>query len=148
MREPKTWISVAILSVIALHALPILSYQGYRQTRWPILAWAMYAKSYPAGPVQTDRRRLVGVTAGGERIPINSVMAGVPQAAMGKAFIRPLMQGDSAAAKVLFGRLNRDRTDPVTEIQVEVELFEVTDTGLVTRKVSPVTYHDASAPTR
>ena len=67
---------------------------------------------------------------------------------MGKAFIRPLMQGDSAAAKVLFGRLNRDRTDPVTEIQVEVELFEVTHTGLVTRKVSPVTYHDASAPTR
>jgi len=28
MREPKTWISVAILTVIALHALPILSYQG------------------------------------------------------------------------------------------------------------------------
>jgi hypothetical protein len=146
MREPKTWISLAILTVIALHALPILSYQGYRQTRWPILAWAMYARSYPAGPVQTDRRRLVGVTAGGTRIPINNAMAGVPLAAMGKAFIRPLLQRDSATAQVLFARLNRDRTDPVTEIRVEVELFEVSDTGLVTRKLPPVTYHDASAP--
>ncbi len=148
LRQPKTWISIAILTVIALHALPVVSYQGYRQTRWPILAWAMYAKSYPAGPVQTDRRRLVAVTAAGERIPISPAMAGVPLPAMGKAFIRPLLKGDSATAQVLFGRLNRNRTDPVTEIQVDVELFAVSDTGLVTRKLSPVTYHAAPAPTR
>lgn len=148
LRDPKTWISIAILTVIALHALPVVSYQGYRQTRWPILAWAMYAKSYPAGPVQTDRRRLVAVTASGERIPISAAMAGVPLPAMGKAFIRPLLQGDSATAQVLFGRLNRDRTDPVTEIQVDVELFAVSDTGLVTRKLPPVTYRAAPAPTR
>lgn len=148
LRQPKTWISIAILCVIALHALPIVSYQGYRQTRWPILAWAMYAKSYPPGPVQTDRRRLVGVTAGGERIPITAPLAGVPLPAMGKAFIRPLIQGDSATARELFRRLNRTRTDPVTEIRVEVELFAVTDTGVVTRKLPPVTYHAAPAPTR
>jgi hypothetical protein len=148
MRQPKTWISVAIITVIALHALPVVSYQGYRQTRWPILAWAMYAKSYPPGPVQTDRRRLVAVTAGGERIPITAPLAGVPVPAMGKAFIRPLMQGDSATAQQLFRRLNRTRTDPVTEIRVEVELFAVTDTGVVTRKLPPVTYHAAPEPTR
>lgn len=147
-RQPKTWISLAIITVIALHALPVLSYQGYRQTRWPILAWAMYAKSYPAGPVQTDRRRLVGVTAGGRRIPITSTLAGVPLPAMGKAFVRPLLQGDSATAQALFRRLNRTRTDPVTEIQVEVEIFAVTDTGLVTRTLPPVTYHAAPSSTR
>jgi hypothetical protein len=148
LRKPKTWISIAILTVIGLHALPVVSYQGYRQTRWPILAWAMYAKSYPPGPVQTDRRRLVAMTVGGQRIPITSAMAGVPLPSMGKAFIRPLLQGDSATAQELFRRLNRTRTDPVTEIQVEVELFAVSDTGLVTRTLPPVTYHAASAPAR
>ena len=148
LRKPKTWISIAILTVIALHALPVVSYQGYRQTRWPILAWAMYARSYPPGPVQTDRRRLVAMTADGQRIPITSAMAGVPSPSMGKAFIRPLLQGDSATARELLRRLNRTRTDPVTEIQVEVELFAVSDTGLVTRTLPPVTYHAAPAPTR
>ena len=148
LRQPKTWISAAIITVMALHALPVVSYQGYRQTRWPILAWAMYAKSYPPGPVQTDRRRLVAVTAGGAQIPITAPLAGVPLPAMGKAFIRPLMQGDSATAQELFRRLNRTRTDPVTEIRVEVELFAVTDTGVVTRTLPPVTYHAAPAPTR
>jgi hypothetical protein len=148
LRQPKTWISIAILTVIALHALPVVSYQGYRQTRWPILAWAMYAKSYPPGPVQTDRRRMVAVTAGGERIPITAPLAGVPLPAMGKAFIRPLLRGDSATAQELFRRLNRDRADPVTEIRVEVELFAVSDTGLVARKLPPVTYHAGPSPTR
>jgi hypothetical protein len=148
LREPKSWISIAILTVIALHALPVVSYQGYRQTRWPILAWAMYAKSYPPGPVQTDRRRLVAVTAAGARIPITPAMAGVPLPAMGKSFIRPLLQGDSATARELFRRLNRNRTDPVTQIRVEVELFAVSDTGLETRQLPPVTYHAAPSPTR
>jgi hypothetical protein len=146
MREPKTWISLAILSVIALHALPVLSYQGYRQTRWPILAWAMYARSYPAGPVQTESRELVGVTRSGSRLPITSWLAGVPLPAMGKAFVRPLLQGDSAQAAELFRRLNRSRPDPVVEIRVEQERYVVSDTGLVHEVLTPISYR-AAPPT-
>ena len=136
MREPKTWISIAILTVIALHALPVVSYQGSHQTRWPILAWAMYAKSYPPGPVQTDSRHLVAVTAGGQRIEVGSTLVGLPRPVMGKVFVRPLLQGDSATARELFRRLNRTRTDPVIEIRAEQEHFVVSDTGLVT-EVAP-----------
>jgi hypothetical protein len=146
MREPKTWISLAILTVIALHAVPILSYQGYRQNRWPILAWAMYAKSYPAGPVQTESRHLVGMTQEGKRLEITPWLAGVPQAAMGKAFVRPLLQGDSAKAGQLFGRLNQSRPDPVIEIRVEQERWAVSDTGLV-HEVLPITSYHAAPPT-
>ena len=146
MREPRTWISLAILTVIALHAVPLPSYQGYRQTRWPILAWAMYAKSYPPGPVQTERRHLIGVTQGGNRLEITAWRAGVPLPAMGKAFVRPLMQGDSARATELFHRLNRNQADPVFEIRVEQERFAVSDTGLVTDTLPVISYH-AAPPT-
>jgi hypothetical protein len=146
MREPKTWISLAILTVIALHALPLLSYQGYRQTRWPILAWAMYAKSYPPGPVETERRHLVGITREARRVEITSWLAGVPLPAMGKAFVRPLLQGDSARASELFRRLNENRQDPVVEIRVEQQRYMVSDTGLVTDTMPVVSYH-AAPPT-
>jgi hypothetical protein len=148
MREPKTWISLAILTVIALHAVPILSYQGYRQNRWPILAWAMYAKSYPAGPVQTESRHLVGMTQQGKRLEITPWLAGVPQAAMGKAFVRPLLQGDSVRAGELFRRLNQSRPDPVVEIRVEQERWAVSDTGLVHQVLPMSSYHTASPTAR
>jgi hypothetical protein len=148
MREPRTWISLAIVSVIALHAVPVLSYQGYRQTRWPILAWAMYAKSYPPGPVQTERRHLMAVTQGGSRLEITPWLAGVPLPAMGKAFVRPLLQGDSAQAAELFRRLNRSRPDPVVEIRVEQERYAVSDTGLVTEALPVISYHAAPPAAR
>jgi hypothetical protein len=148
MREPKIWISVAIITVIALHALPIVSYQGPRQTRWPILTWAMYAKSYPPGPVETVSRRLVGMTAGGKRIVVTYALVGVPYPAMGRVFIRPLLQGDSATAKEIFRRLNRTGSDPVVELRVEEDHFVVTDGGLVTTEVTPVRYHAAQSTTR
>ena len=146
MREPRTWISFAILTVIALHAVPLLSYQGYRQTRWPILAWAMYAKSYPPGPVQTERRQLVGVTRAGSRLELTAWLAGVPRPAMGKAFVRPLLQGDTTRATELFRRLNQDRPDPVVEIRVEQQRYAVSDTGLVTEALPVISYH-AAPPT-
>jgi hypothetical protein len=148
MREPKTWISLAILTVIALHAVPILSYQGYRQTRWPILAWAMYARSYPAGPVQTESRHLVAVTQERKRLEITPWLAGVPLPAMGKAFVRPLLQGDSAQAEELFRRLNRTRPDPVIEIRVEQERWVVSDTGLVHEVLPVISYHAAPPDAR
>ena len=147
-REPRTWISIAILTVIALHALPILSYQGYRQTRWPILAWAMYARAYPPGPVQTETRRLIGVTQSGSRLEITSGLAGVPRPAMGKAFVRPMLQGDSAQAAELFRRLNRSRPDPVIEIRIEQERYAVVDSGLVHEVLPVISYHAAPPAVR
>ena len=67
MRQPKAWISLFIVLVIGLHAVPVISFQGNRQTRWPILAWAMYAKSIPPGPIEMMKRRIVGFTAGGRQ---------------------------------------------------------------------------------
>jgi hypothetical protein len=148
MREPRTWISLAVVAVIALHALPVLSYQGHRQTRWPILAWAMYAKSYPAGPVQAESRALVGVTRTGARVPISAYLAGVPLPAMGKAFVRPLLQGDSAQAAELFRRVNRSRPDPVVEIRIEQERYVVSDTGLVHEVLPTIRYRAAPATAR
>jgi hypothetical protein len=146
MREPKAWISLAIVTVIALHAVPLLSYQGYRQTRWPILAWAMYARSYPPGPVATERRHLVGITREAQRVEITPWLAGVPLPAIGKAFVRPLLQGDSARARELFRRLNQNRPDPVVEIRVEQERYAVSDIGIVIDTMPVVSYH-AAPPT-
>ena len=47
----KTRISLFIVVIIALHAVPVLSYERGRQTRWPFLSWTMYAKSFPPGPI-------------------------------------------------------------------------------------------------
>ena len=148
MREPRTWISLAILTVIALHVLPVLSYQGHRQTRWPILAWAMYARSYPPGPVQAESRALVGVTRSGSRVSISAWLAGVPLPTMGKTFVRPLLQGDSAQAVELFRRVNRSRPDPVVEIRIEQERYVVSDTGLVHEVLPAISYRPAPATPR
>ena len=48
--QTRTRISLFILLILGLHAIPVLWYQGERQTRWPFLAWAMYARSFPPGP--------------------------------------------------------------------------------------------------
>jgi len=146
MRQPKLWISLFILAVIALHALPVISYQGHRQTRWPILAWAMYAKSYPSGPVETYNRWGVLVTAQGQRIELTAHMVGVSGPGLWKHYIRPLIRGDAALARELFTRLNRNRTDSIVELRAEGERYVVTDTGLDTLPLPPITYRSASTP--
>lgn len=44
MRQSKVWISIGIILLIALHAVPVLS-AGFRKRTWPILDWAMYKDS-------------------------------------------------------------------------------------------------------
>ena len=78
MRDSKLWISALILLVLGLHAIPVISYQGHRQTRWPFLAWAMYARSWPPGPIQTMDRALVGRTAAGTEEEVTAWLAGLP----------------------------------------------------------------------
>jgi len=140
MRQPKVWVSAFILVIIGLHAVPVLFYQGFRQTRWPILAWAMYAKSYPPGPVETMRKRIVAVTGRGEQLDVGSSLVGISRAAVGKSYSRPLWDGDTAVAQELFRRLNRNRPDPIVELRLESEKFSVADTGLVTEIFPPIVY--------
>ncbi len=148
MRQPKVWISLLILTVIGLHALPILSYQGHRQNRWPILAWAMYAKSFPPGPIEALRKRIVTVAASGARSELSPHEVGVSRPTLGKSFTRPLWDGDTATARDLFRRLNRDRADPIVEFRLEGEKYSVSDTGVVKETFPPIIYRAESLPQR
>jgi len=142
----KTGVSLLILLVLGLHAVPVISYQGHRQTRWPFLAWAMYAKSYPPGPIEATTRRLIGVTAAGHEEEVTAGRTGLPLAAFRNAYIAPLWKGDSAPAFELIRRLNRGRADPVIQLRLEGERQMLADTGVVTERLPVIVYRpDASA---
>lgn len=142
MPEPKVWISILILLVVGLHAVPVISYQGNRQTRWPILTWAMYAKSLPPGPIQAVRRHLVGVTSKGELDTVTAHSLGLSQFALVKLYIAPLWLGDSTVARDMIRRLNRGRDDPVVELRLHAELHRVSD-GELEKVTLPVIAYPA-----
>jgi hypothetical protein len=131
IRQPKVWISLLILLVIGLHALPVLSYQGHRQTRWPFLAWAMYARSYPPGPVQVVERTIVAATASGEEHAITPYVVGLSKPAFRNAYLVPLAKGDSAAARELLRRLNAGRDVPFAQVTLGGVQSTLSDTGVV-----------------
>jgi hypothetical protein len=138
--QPKTRISLLILLVIGLHAVPVLFYQGGRQTRWPFLAWSMYAESYPPGPITIATRRLIATFASGKEEEVGSELVGLPTPACRKTYIAPLWNGDSTPAYELIQRLNRGRNDPVVRLRLEGELQTLADTGIVRETRPPVTY--------
>jgi hypothetical protein len=140
MRQPKVWISIFILLVIGLHALPVLSYQGNRQTRWPILAWAMYAKPIPPGPIQMRKRRIFALTAGGQKELVTPELAGVNKGALTTTYVRPMWAGDSAVAQRLLRRLNRERKDPFVELKIEGEKYTLVGDSIVTEAFPVLTY--------
>lgn len=140
MPQPKLWISLLILLAIGLHAVPVVFYQGQRQTRWPFLAWAMYAKSLPPGPIETKQRRLVGVTLNGDEETVTAPLVGVSRSTFGRTYIQPMWAGDSTAALALITRLNREREDPFVAVRLEGETYTVTDTGVVKEPFPPVIY--------
>lgn len=140
MRQPKVWISIFVLLILGLHALPVLSYQGHRQTRWPILAWAMYAKSFPPGPIQTTRRRIMARTLNGETDQVTSRLVGLPTPALRNSYMKPLLAGDSTAARQLLSRLNRDREDPFVEVWVEGEQYTLADSEVLKKDIRGITY--------
>jgi len=131
MRQSKTWISLLIVLVIGLHALPVLSYQGHRQTRWPILAWAMYARSYPPGPIQVVQRSIVAATATGEEQEITPHVVGLSKPAFRNAYLVPLAKQDSAAARELLHRLNVQRDVPFVRLTLGGVQSTLSDTGVV-----------------
>ncbi len=146
MRQPKLWISLLIFLTLGLHALPVLSYQGVGQTRWPFLVWAMYAKSYPPGPVQTRKRNLVAETASGKQELVTPEMVGLSKATYRNLYMNPLFAGDTATAQQLIGRLNRDREEPFESVWTDGEEYRLSEAGLVVEKFPVIAYRSAPAP--
>lgn len=140
MRQPKVWISIFILLTIGLHAVPVLSYQGNQQTRWPILAWAMYAKSIPPGPIQMRKRRIFALTSGGKKELVTPDLAGVNKGALTTKYVQPMWVGDSAVAQQLLRRLNRERQDLFVELRMEGEKYTLVGDSVVSEAFPVVTY--------
>lgn len=144
----RTRVSLLILLLLGLHAIPVLSYQGYRQTRWPILTWAMYARSYPAGPIQLTIRRVDQVTRSGQRFEVTAGDIGLANPTFSKMFMVPLAGGDSAVARDLMRRLNAVQADSVARLEVELIRYELADTGVVRDTLQAVVYPAGAAGQR
>lgn len=137
MRQPQLWASVLIVLALGLHAVPAIQRPGVKMVTWPFLVWGMYKESRGPGPITADKRRIIGVTASGHRGELEGDVTGLSLPTLGRDFMRPMMDGDSVAARRLFQRINTGRSDPFVELRVEVERYTITDTGLV-RKDNPV----------
>ncbi len=148
-RRTKTLVSALILVVLALHALPVLSYQGVRQTRWPFLAWGMYAKAHAKGPIQAQERRLTGLTASGQKQEITGYLLGLSRPSVRMLYLIPINRGDTAVAESLLVRVNKGREDPIVELRVEGVRYTLADTGVVTEPLPVVSYRPiATVPSR
>jgi hypothetical protein len=145
MGQSKVWISVFILLVIGLHAVPLVS-AGLRKKVWPFLEWTMYNDSRPPGPIEATKKRIIGVTANGTRVAVTPQFLGSSIFALQGLYGQPMLRGDSSAARKLFKRLNFQRDDPFVELRVESERYTVTDSGVVKRD-NPVVVYRASLPT-
>jgi hypothetical protein len=136
----KTRISLFLLLVLGLHALPVLSYQGARQTRWPILTWAMYARSYPAGPIEIVTRELIMVPRSGPSRAISQYDVGLTWPAFNNNYLAPLSRGDSAAARWLIDRLNTTGPDSVAELRLQTIRHRLVEPGVATDTLPPQVY--------
>jgi hypothetical protein len=130
MRQPKLWVSVLIVLALGLHAVPAIQRPGVKMVTWPFLVWGMYKESRGPGPVTADKRRIIAITASGGREELKANLTGLSSYALGRDFVRPMMEGDSMAARRLFHRINTGRSDPFVELRVEVERYTIVDTGL------------------
>jgi hypothetical protein len=106
----------------------------------------MYKDASPPGPIQTDKKRIVGITASGQRRVINKELVGLSSFALDRLYAKPMKVGDSTAARLLMSRLNRQRQDPFVEVRLEIETFTATDSGIVKHANPPMTYRAAPAP--
>jgi hypothetical protein len=136
----RTRISLFILLIIGLHAVPVLSYQGERQTRWPFLAWTMYARSFPRGPMVVVTGRLLATSASGKEEEITPQLVGLPTPGYRQTYLAPLLRGDSTPVDGLIQRLNRERHDPVVQLRLEGERLILADTGVVREALPALTF--------
>jgi hypothetical protein len=141
MHHRQLFISLLILLIIGLHALPVLQkLQGERQTFWPFMAWGMYKNSRAPGPIQTEIRRVIAITAKGERATVTTRLSGLSSYAFERMYLKPMLIGDSFAADRLAGRLNLQRQDPFVELRLESETYKITDSGIFKEDNPPMTY--------
>jgi hypothetical protein len=139
MRQPKIWISILIIVAVGVHTVPVL-YRPMQKRLWPILDWGMYKESRPAGPIQANKLRVIGITLKGESQPITPYLVGSSGLALRGLYTKPMWDGDSSAARRLVRRLNRGRADPFVELRLESEKYLVTDTGVVKQENPVISY--------
>jgi hypothetical protein len=144
----RTRVSILILLILGLHALPVLSYQGTRQTRWPFLAWAMYAQSYPPGPIEAVTRRLVATSRHGTSRPIAYRDVGLTSPGFSSNYLQPLGRGDTSAARRLVDRLNRLGPDSVAQLRLETIRYRMVDSGVAVDTLPVVVYSANPQATR
>jgi hypothetical protein len=144
----KTRISLFVLLVLGLHALPVLSYQGVRQTRWPFLTWAMYARSYPAGPIEVVLRRLVVTSHNGATREISQRDVGLSSPAFKNNYLAPISRGDSTAARWLIDQLDRIGPDSVAELRLETTRYRLVDPGVAVDTLPPLRFPAHAVPSR
>ncbi len=147
MPQPKTLVSIVILLVIGLHAVPVL-YRRERGTLWPFMQWAMYKNSLEAGPIDAHQRRILAITADGRSDTVTPYLLGLSITVLKQRYLVPLARGDLSPAPELIARLNRHRSDPVVELRVEGESYTVTDTGIARTDDPVVRYRPAPPETR
>jgi hypothetical protein len=139
MPRRKTLVSMVILLVIGLQAVPVL-YRSERGTLWPFMQWAMYKNSRKAGPIDTHLRRILAITATGRSDTVTPRLLGLSITVLQQRYLAPIAKGDLSSAPELIDRLNRHRDDPVVELRLEGETYTVTDTGIVRTDDPVVTY--------
>jgi hypothetical protein len=147
MGRTKLFISILILLVVALHAVPLL-HAGLRKTMWPFMVWSMYKNSRPAGPIKAYKRRIIGITAKGQRERVTGELLGSSGYSMRGIYAGALAKGDSSVAQDLFRRLNRVRKDPFVELHLESESYTVADTGVVKQRIPVLIYRPDSLKPR
>jgi hypothetical protein len=130
MSRQKIRISILILLVIGLHAVPLV-YRAERKTLWPFLQWSMYKNAADRNGVQANKRHVFGVTARGEEVAVTPELVGLSVTVVDERYVVPMWRGDSAAARALIARLNRGRADSIVALRIESETWAVTDSGLV-----------------
>jgi hypothetical protein len=143
----RTKISAFILLVLALHALPVLSYQGAQQTRWPFLVWAMYARSTPPGPIQAFMYQLSAVSAHGTTRTITAKDIGLSTPGFNGLYIGPFSRGDTSAGRWLLDRLNRIGPDSVAQIRLQRLQYRLIDSGIAVDTLPGVVYPPATPST-
>jgi hypothetical protein len=138
-------ISLFILAIIGLHAVPLMLHKGRSQTSWPFLMWSMYKDSRPRGPIQARETRLIGVTSSGSTEFLTAFQIGLPRATVRELYLKKMLASDSSAAQRLFVRLNANRPDPFVEIRVMSIIYGLTDSGIVHRSNPVLTFRAGTA---
>jgi hypothetical protein len=144
MTQSKMLISIFILLVIGLHALPVLLDRQHQVT-WPFLMWSMYKDARPAGPIKGWKTRVTATTATGGTAMVNSDLVGLSGPTIGRMFLQPWIKGDTSAARLLLNRLNRGRSESFVQLQMTRETYTVSDSGLVRGDPPLLTYRLSSS---